>query len=732
MAPTKDHGVRELSRMELKLRDDLVLDFQTTDGQPCYLIEDPANSRFYRIGIPEYTFISLLDGTTPIREAISLTAQALGRDAFTERDAASICRWLIDSQLAFTDEAAQAGRLFAAAGSPVKKQLQQWMNPVFVKLPLVNPDRFLEAVTPWCGWMVSRAAFAVWSVIVLTGLYQLLIHWNRFAAASRGILAPGNWLVLLVVWGLLKVVHEFFHGLACKRLGGNVLEGGVTLILFVPMAYVDVTSAWRMNSKWQRIFISSAGMYVEVFLAALALHVWAATEVGPINHLAYNVVMMAGFTTLLFNGNPLMRFDGYYILSDLLDIPNLYSRGQEFTRYFGRRYLLGMQLAAPQWPREKARIIKPYGMLALVWRLMVSIGLIIAAQTLFKGAGLVLAGLSVVMWWGLPLWRLISYVAVGNTREQPRRLYILAVSSSIAIVVSAVLFGLRWPGVVSAPAVVQYAPLAVVRADSPGFVQQLLVESDQAVESGQLLAVLRNDELAMELVDLKLAIQQGQLRRRRHQGGEETASAQIEERFLEALHEQLREKTRQAEKLLLRAPFAGRVIGYDLVSLQDTYLKPGDEFCSIAGGGEHKELSLSISQSDAELYADRIDQTLEVRIWGQRGRLLAGRLTRLTPQASQKVPHEALSAAAGGPLIVQPAMGKKPSSDQASEESYELIQPRFAGIVQFDATPGVALRAGQRATVRFHTHHETVGGHLYRMMHQWLRDKIEMADAAAG
>ena len=168
-------------------------------------------------------------------------------------------------------------------------------------------------------------------VVCLGAVGVLYVDWQRFSAGSAGILAPGNWWSLAAAWFVLKLGHEISHAAVCKKYGGTVREMGLIFILFAPVAYVDVTSCWRFSSKWHRIHTAAAGMYAELFLAALAVFGWSA-ESAVVQHLLHNVVFMASLTTILFNANPLMRFDGYYLLTDLVDVPNLYSQGTQWVQ----------------------------------------------------------------------------------------------------------------------------------------------------------------------------------------------------------------------------------------------------------------------------------------------------------------------------------------------------------------------------------------------------------------
>ena len=186
----------------------------------------------------------------------------------------------------------------------------------------MHPDRWLSKLSPHTNWLFSAPMTALGMLLITAGMIVAIVRWNELVDSSQLVFARNNWLLMGVAWLVLKVAHELAHALACKRQGGEVREAGLVFVLFAPAAYVNVTSAWRFPCKWQRVHVAAAGMYVELVLAALAVMAWNHVDSIVLRHLLFNIILMASFTTLVFNANPLMRFDGYYILSDLLEIPN--------------------------------------------------------------------------------------------------------------------------------------------------------------------------------------------------------------------------------------------------------------------------------------------------------------------------------------------------------------------------------------------------------------------------
>ena len=301
----------------------------------------------------------------------------------------------------------------------------------------------------------------------------------------------------------MKVVHEFGHGLVCKRYGGYVREAGATLILFAPTAYIDVTSAWRFASRWRRIHVSAAGMYIEVVISALAAVVWQSTSSDLVRQVAADVILAGAISTLLFNLNPLMRFDGYYILGDLLELQNLYESGRRYVQYWAKRRLLGMPVAAPRMPPRRAWFVRLFGFASTLWYLVATAGAIAGLAVIFHGAGLLLAIVAAAWWYVAPAVRMVRWLFGSRAAERPNRGRAAVVTVGGA---SLAMFILLWtPASLppTAPAIVEYAPPTILRARTPGFVERIYVVDGEQVKRDQLLCVLRNDELQLEVASLE-------------------------------------------------------------------------------------------------------------------------------------------------------------------------------------------------------------------------------------
>lgn len=713
LSAPQDPIAPNLEQVVLRLRDDLSIVPQTTADQRLYIVEDRLTGKCYRLGVMEYQVATLLDGTNSLAAVAARMSELQPSGAeLTEdnaRSALHVCKWLLQTGLAHI--VSELERVPDA-----KPALPLWVrfNPIFLRVPLLTPDKLLETLLPWAGWVHSRLAAMAAVVLGIVASVLLAADWIRFSDSASGVFSIDHGFYLILGWIILKVAHEMGHGLACKYHGGYVREAGVAFLLFAPIPYVDVTSSWRLRSKWQRIHVAAAGMYVEAVLGSLAVLIWSQTSNAILSQFCVNIVVMATATTVLFNANPLMRFDGYYMLADWLEIPNLYSRGQQFTSHLFRRWMLGDRAVTTAVPSSAAasRIIKVYGIVAWAWRVTVCLSLICAASVLFHGAGIVLAVTATISWFLAPAWKLLAKLFLRENWPQLGRLCV----SSVALAGSCAVLFLYVPSPFPrrSPGIVEYKPITTVRSESGGFVREIVVSPGDRVSEGDVLARLENRELEDELRLVELAVQQSELRSRLHRQRGEMSQFQTEQDKLVALRAQRDERQREVHELVVVAPADGQVIGRRLPILLNTYVKQGDELCHIAMERE-KEIQLSIHQDDVEAFQAQVGARVSIRC--PSGRVYAN-LSSITPRATDRPTHPALCSTHGGPLPV------RANSSDDSRDAIRLLEPRFIGHILLPDESSEDLLAGQLCTVSIRSANDSVGRVVASRVRDWFESKL--------
>ena len=266
------------------------------------------------------------------------------------------------------------------------------LNVMFMRFPLLDPDQFLVRTMPLARAIISPMGAIIWAVVVGFALKLVVENWATLREQSQGVLAPSNLFLLYAGMVLVKAVHEFGHAYFCRRFGGEVHVMGIMLMIFTPMPYVDATSSWGFRKRWQRVLVGAAGMIVELFVAALATMVWARTGPGTLHSLAYNMMFVASVSTVVFNINPLLRYDGYYILSDLVEIPNLYQKSVLQLKHLAERYLFGIRKSeSPAHTGKEQAWLTVYGLLSSIYRVVVFSGILLFVADRFLLIGIIMA-----------------------------------------------------------------------------------------------------------------------------------------------------------------------------------------------------------------------------------------------------------------------------------------------------------------------------------------------------
>ena len=709
----------EFGQAKLKAKNSLRFSTRKTGSRISYLVEDELTGKFFQIGLSQYTFLSLLNGRRTVNDALERTSTLLRKHAFDEREVATLCKWAIDSGLLETELGTTFDSRDRVSSDEAMQKATSWLNPITLKIPIFCPDGAITSANRFLGWLVSPFGAFLWLLVVCYGFGMLVLHSDRFFTGESLSISTNDVIWFAVTWVVLKLVHEMAHGLVCKSFGGRISSCGMLLLLMIPLPYVDVTSAWRFDNKWHRVLTSAAGMICEIFVAAIACVIWVNANPGPIQYHASNVIIAATLHTLLFNANPLMRFDGYYILSDVVDIPNLSTHGRQYVKGFFKWLYFGNKPTELEEVGPRALIVRAYGFGAIVWFFMISIGLSLAASSMWEGFGLLLAVVGAFLWFGMPVLKFGKYVLTGSKFEKPNRTWFAVAASITCLIVGMFLFACPSPSVVSAPVVIDYRPGGVVRTKVAGFARALHVVPGQMVAEGDLLITLDNPELDAEYTSLRIDIEISKLRIKSLLTDGEIASVQLEQESLDSNEKRLVELTRLRSNLEVRAIRSGNVIVNEFDSKLGTYFSPGDELLTIGNVDEIQAVAL-VKQEDIRWISD--DQlNVEILVWGDGDKeVVTGKIVRSNPRARDDLPHNAFAASNGGPLAVVPREQMEGSSE-ADAPAMMLTQPRVPIEIALSSEDQQRILAGQSGLLMMRGRQEVMGAYLVDNLMRFAR-----------
>jgi putative peptide zinc metalloprotease protein len=620
-------------------------------GERWYLLHDPATGQHHRFSPSAHYLLSRMDGSSTLEQIFDSAVAKLGDHAPSQNEVILLLSQLHSVDALRSDVAPDAREVFARFAKHRRSGwLGRLLNPLMARFPLFDPDAFLERLAPAARHAFGRAGFAIWAAVVALGVLSGAAHWRELAANDlAAVLDPSNWIVLALTYTVVKALHELGHALAVKVWGGSVHEMGVMLLALVPVPYVDASAVWAFPEKRRRILVSAAGIMVELLLASLALFVWLATAPGTLRDVAWNVLLIGGVSTLLFNGNPLLRFDGYYVLSDAIEIPNLSSSSTAYLGYLFQHYVLGLperrQLHFA--PGERAWLV-PYGILAFGYRVSVAIGIALWVAQRFFFAGVALA------LWGLLTQSLApatkSLAKLWRDPRVPRRGRRVALAlSGLAVAFALVLFVLPFPCWTAAEGVVWLPERSQIRAGSDGFVERVLVRPGEAVEAGTALVEL-DDPLSRSRLRVAAARERELEAQVNAARTRDLVLLEVQrEALVAARAERLREEER-ARQRIVRSPSAGLFVLPSAENLPGRFVQRG-ELLGWVANFTAPTVRVVLPQSDV-VHVRGGTRSVAVRLVDRPGEEIAAHVAREVPAASSELPSLALGAAGGGALAV--------------------------------------------------------------------------------
>ncbi|MBI4659567.1 MAG: efflux RND transporter periplasmic adaptor subunit [Verrucomicrobia bacterium] len=610
-------GLEALARsVPAPLRADLIIRRQLFKFAEYYVIKDPLALTYFRLEPEEAYLASLLDGKRTLEQVANLFAvQFPNADGSIEQIGGFVNQLGVGGLLnvnarQFVERARRGGsltmNLFALWGKIVSGFL-------FLKVPLFDPSPWLGKLShalrfAWTPWFVGLClAFYLWTIGFL------VVHREAFSVDILNFLSPRNFLLLWLTIILIKAIHEFSHATTCRHFGGEVHEMGVCLMCFTPCGYVDASDAWMMRHKRHKIYTTIAGIFTELVIAGIAAHFWILLPDGFARGLAFNVMLVASVNTLVFNANPLMRFDGYYVLCDALEIPNLRTKAIAYCSYHVQRVLMGYRNIRQEmsWGSEASgRLFVIYALFAYLYMFFIIYGLTKIFARVLAPYGLYDFGLmlGVFVEGSFALFPVIKVFMdafqpgahIVKTSSTGRRL--AATASVVAVVVAA---GFVVP---THYRVVQQGLVVAVDSEFiaptvPGVVKTVVVRTGQWVEPGDLVATLDNPSLAAELEARRVELAQFRLQLAQiGQGGnlqllERQAGAAKMLAVAEAAYDRAAD---DVSRLELRAKVAGTVVTPSVQNFVGMYLVPQQSLIRIANMKKVK-LVIPLTEDQAQL-----------------------------------------------------------------------------------------------------------------------------------
>lgn len=494
----------------LRRRPDLGVSVQRYEGRTYYLIKDPVGLKYYRFQEEEYKILDLLDGLRSLKDIKEVFEAEFIPQKITLEELQQFIGRLHETGLVISETDGQGAKLLTRAEKAAHKKLISTLsNILYIKLPGFDPETILRWLHPRLKWIYTPAALMATITLAVSALTLVLVNFQEFQGrpeleSFHSFFNMRNIVWLWLAMGMTKIIHEFGHGLTCTHFGGECHEMGLLFLVLSPALYCNVSDAWTMPNKWHRIAISVAGIYVEVFLASLSTFIWWYSAPGLMHNIAFSTMFVCSVNTVLLNANPLMRFDGYYVLSDFLEIPNLRQKANQLLQRKAAEICLGLEMPAdPFMPKQRQGWFITFAIASWFYRWFVTFGILLFLYSFLKpyklGAISALMAMGiVVMMFVVPLIKMVKFIFTPGRLEMIKKLR-AAVSGVVAICALTAFLFMPIPKRVTTVFTIKPREAEPVFIKVAGLLKEVHVVPGQAIHKGDLIAELENEDYQLDL-----------------------------------------------------------------------------------------------------------------------------------------------------------------------------------------------------------------------------------------
>jgi putative peptide zinc metalloprotease protein len=696
-----------VEKLKPRLRGDVAVERHVIRGEVWYVVRDRFSTAALRFSPAVYFVLTRMDGTRSFDRIWQEAVDQFGEDAPSQDQILHTASQLYRANIMLSDAVVDDRELAERARAERDRIMTaNFRNPMYVRIPLLDPDHFLEAtqhlVRPLCGWLGG----ILWLFAVGWLALQMVIHWHELTIdiADR-VLATESLITIVLIYPLLKILHELGHAYAVKLAGEEVHEMGVMMLTLLPAPYVNASASAIIPGKWQRILISAAGMMVELAVASLAMLVWLNAQPGLTRSIAYDTLFIASVSTLIFNGNPLLRFDAYYILSDFLEVPNLGSRSQRYFIYLAQRYLLGAtDLRDPVMARGERFWFAVYAPASFTYRMFTLLGVALFISSKYFVIGVALAiwmAAASIAW---PVLKGLKFILLSPTLTSVRWRAVSVTALAVAGIVAALAL-VPIPNGTVVRGLIWIADDSRIVAQSSGRLEKLLVEPGAMVAQDAALAKLDDPLIASKRKKAQALL--AEIAARLLSAETRTPfDLQVLSRQRELAQQELADLERQERNLIIRSPAAGAFIVPHAVDLVDNFIKRGQAIGYVMSD-RAPSIRASVPEGEIEIVRDQT-KSVSVRFdeapWT---RLDSLSVERQVPKSTRSLPAPALSTENGGPFTLDPAAKDK---DMILESIFEI---------DISVPKDIAVEHwGERVWVRFDHGASPVIGRIYRAARQ--------------
>lgn len=706
--------------LRLRKRPDLEITPQRYGAARYWLVKDPLTLGFFHLKEEEHAILCLLDGTATLTTIQREFERLFPPQRVSLEAVKAFIAELHRNNLVISEAPGQGTRLRERADKQRRRQRTSSLtNLLAIRFRGVDPRPLLRVLEPTFGRLFSPAAYAFAAVVASAALVLCLLKFDVLVARLPRLetfFLGGNLLWLLACLAVVKVLHELGHAMACRRYGGECHEIGLMLLAFLPCLYTDVTDAWKFRDKWRRMAVAAAGIYVEVLIASICAFLWWFSEPGFFNAMCLNLVVVCSVNTLLVNGNPLLRYDGYYLLADFTETPNLWQRSRGLLRWELSRWCLGMPgVSERRFAGSNRWFLLGYAIASMVYRVFVLVMILWFLYSVLAAHGFESLGRLLVMFVAgsliiPPLVSTAKFLGDPIRRRGVQRRRAIGVAALLAVIALGLLL-YPFPYSVTAPATVRLKDATPAYVVVPGHVKTA-AKPGAKVGKGNIIAELDDPDVQREIQRLESTRDQQAERVRTLESRRLTSAAAARElpaarATLKDLQARLEQRRRDAKELTIRAAAAGVVFPPPESAALDS---PGDPAEKWAGSplephnrgkfldygrlvcliGDPRKLEALLVVSEDDIESVRIGGKVRIQLNSRPGRPIAGEVVDI---ARGNLRDDPASLFTGGAL---PHEGQREEADETNSYTMRVRITDSAALLHGE-TGRARVRAGTRS-----------------------------------
>ncbi|RZB34840.1 MAG: putative peptide zinc metalloprotease protein [Desulfobacteraceae bacterium Eth-SRB1] len=687
-------------------------------GDLWYVLQDSFNSNYFRINPATYFFVARMTPYKTVQDVWEECLEIHKDKAPSQDDIIGLLSQLHANNLLYLKNPPNNEFVFERHREKKQKELKSKIFSIIaIKIPLWNPNRWLTGILPFIKVIFNVKGLCLWSIVVLFGAKAVIENFGEVYDQTQSILSPSNLIFVYLALALLKCFHELGHAMTNKRFGGSVPTLGVMFLVFTPLPYMDATTSWFFQDRWKRVLVGSAGMMADLFFAAIAAMVWAHTGDGLLHSLAFNIMIVGSVSSVLFNGNPLIRFDAYYIASDVLEIPNLYQRARQQWMYWAEKYLFHVEYAvSPSEKPEEAAWLALYGVCSLIYRIFLTIVIVLFVADKLFVLGFIIAIISIFAGILIPLKKLIVYLATSPELSKTRKRAVI-ISAVIAVTLCGFIGLYPVSYTIRAPGIVESGEYSKIYATTEGKLENIYFESGDFVQRGDVIARLSNYELTLQIKVVDEGLFQTRILKQKAILNAVADVKPLLERE-KVLNEELKVLEQRKKDLTVSAQSSGVFVSPDIELLKGRWLRRQTQIGSLITDHDFRFYAIVSQKQAFDLFRERQFKN-EIKLYGNANKNLKIDEIVVIPYQREELPSAALGWFGGGDISVS-------SSEKTGKKVTEPFFEINGRIVASDSPTFLTLLHGRSGVLRLTLPPEPLSVQGYRLVKQTIQKRYKI------